>query len=121
MWAGKTLFSISNLSWFQFNYVRLRAILEAVKSLDAGSKLPIVIGEQRGRLGNMYVLDLKLQEETTPMEVEKPEKSVHWADIGRPGVESQTAIPPFKKQRDTSQGVILMIVAAALVAVTVLR
>ncbi len=49
-----------------FNYVRLRAILEAVKSLDAGSTLPIVIGEHRERLGNMYVLDLAAE----PMDVD---------------------------------------------------
>ena len=87
-----------------------------------------MVGEQRGRLGNLYVLDLPAE----PMDVEekvdfkpakpgKPAKSVHWEDLGRVGVESQTNIPPYKKQGDTSQGVILMIVAAALVAVTVLR
>ena len=111
-----------------FNLVRMKAILEAVKQHSQGADLPIVVGEQRGRLGNLYVLDLPAE----PMDVEekvdfkptkpaKSAKSVHWEDVGGAGVETQTTIPPYKKQGDTSQGVILMIVAAALVAVTVLR
>ena len=97
----------------------MKAILEAVKQLSQGADLPIVVGEQRGRLGNLYVLDLAAE----PMDVEpkvdfKPAKSVHWKDA--PETQTQVEIKPYNPTQ-YSQGVILMIVAAALAAVTVLR
>ena len=100
-----------------FNHVRLRAILEAVQRLNDGEALPVVVGKPRGRIGNLYVL--KSDVAPAPMDIVKPEKSVHWADIGRP-LSEQSPIKPYEKPVDKSRGVIIMVIAAALVAVTVL-
>ena len=105
----------------QFNFIRLKAILQAVNQLGPTTVFPIVVGESRGRLGNLYVLGkAPVEQKPTPVKLVPP-KSVHWEDISTPGVETQTTIPPYKQEKSTREGVWLLVIAAALVGLTVFR
>ena len=104
----------------QFNAQRLRAICETVATLRGGETqgVPLKSGPSKGRLGYDYVLI------TAPEAME--------VEVGTPGVDvkapaptqvSRTGPGPVKRfgDKDTQPGMILIAVAVALLAVTVLR